>query len=376
MTTEKTTTTNVPQDKQIRQHSVPAANLREAWPIAHINAYREIAPALVRLHDSLTSASGESMFPTVIQGKIMEVLEEINSRSQHRWEEYVRAAAAHPMEAETLRESGLPEHITYNEAKGIPFLTWLSAQDGPMLNWRQIHINILEDKSGQPFILTPPFRPVSAESLPKGTIRVAITDQVHAATVAVDEVIASGVTDLMRAKSEISPRDNWVRMRMVANFYAAVVEERMKELALDDYKDWVVTLPAKIPLLNAPSVIARHGANAIVIQLLAMRAISDFISDCLDRAEKEPGNATQDLMVDQVIGEMQAYADRIHARATGFNDLLVSESVQNPDDYKQLLINRPVPRGTPFIAMIPKGAETEDGVTPLIPATIQPDPSV
>lgn len=341
-------------DKQIRQHMVPVANVNQAWPIAHIDAYREIAPSLVELHDSLSAASGQSLFPAAIQTKVMDVLNRISDLTQKRWEEYVRAAAQNPLHADSLRDSGVPEHITYDSMNGVPFLTWLSVMDGPQLNWRQIHINILEDTSGQSFVLTPPFRPVRVENLPADTRKLMITDQVHAATIAVSEVIDAALADLLRAKNQVSARDNWVRMRMTANFYASIVQERMKELALDDYKDWVVTLPAQIPILNAPAVIARHASNAVVIQVLAMRTIAHFILDAMDRAEKEPGNTDQGMVVDQVIDEMTAYRDRMQARAQSLNDLLVSEAQNLPPAYAVQVITRPFPRGTPFIAIIPE----------------------
>lgn len=344
-------------DKLQREHSVPAANLKEAWPIAHIDAYREIAPELVKLHDSLSAGSSESSYPAAIQQRVMAVLDRLNDLTQARWNEYIAASASHPLHADSLRDAGVPEHITYNPATGVPFLTWLSVMDGPQLNWRQINLNILEDKSGQPFTLTPPFRPVRIESLPAGTRRVQISDPVHAATLAVFEVIDAALADLLRAKAAVSARDNWVRMRCVASFYSAVVAERMKELALDDYKDWVVTLPAKIPILNAPAVIARHGSNAIVIQLLAMRTIADFILDSLDRAEKEPGNDSQADMVEQVISEMSQYRDRMNTRAESLNRLLIDESIEDADEYVIQIVTRPVPRGTPFIALIPKSAD-------------------
>lgn len=360
------------EDKQQRQHSVPAANLKEAWPIAHIDAYREIVPDLVRLHDSLSQGSGESAFPAAIQQRILDVLNRVQDLTQARWNEYVDAAASHPLHADSLRDAGVPEHITYNAAAGLPFLTWLSVMDGPQLNWRQISLNILEDKSGEPFTLTPPFRPVRIESLPADTRRIQITDPVHAATLAVFEVIDAALSDLMRAKASVSARDNWVRIRCVAKFYLEVSNERKKELALDDYKDWVVTLPAKIPILNAPAVIARHAANAVAIQLLAMQTIADFMIDSLDRAEKEPGNATQADMVEQVIHEMAQYRERMRTRADSMNQLLVDDSIEDPDAYVMQTVTRPVPRGTPFIAMIPRASAEAQAVVAEIGASRGP----
>lgn len=342
------------EDKQLRQHVVPAANVNEVWPIAHIDAYRELAPALVELHDSLSASSGQSMFPAAIQAKVMAVIDRLTDLTQQRWEEFIRASAKHPLHADSLRDVGMPEHITFDPVNGIPFLTWLSVMDGPQLNWRQINISILEDSSGQPFVLTPPFRPVKVDSLPPGTQKVMVTDQVHASTIAVSEVIDAAVEDLLRAKSTVSARDNWIRMRMLANFYTSVVQARMKELALDDFKDWVVTLPAKIPVLNAPAVIARHASNAVVMQVLAMRTIAHFIIDSMDRAEKEPGNTEQVMMVDQVIDEMTAYRDRMATRAHSLNDLLLAEASDLPADYVVQVVTRPFPRGTPFLAAIPR----------------------
>lgn len=347
-------------DKQSRQHSVPAANLQEVWPIAHIAAYREIAAPLAALHDALSAGSALSTSPSAIQRNIMDVIERLNELTQKRWAEYIKAAAAHPLHADSLKAAGVPEHITYDPKSGIPFLTWLTVMEGPQLNWRQLHINIVEDRSGQPFVLTPPFRPVRIDSLPPATLKLAIADPVHAATIAVFEVMDAAVADLSRAKASVSARDNWVRMRCVANFYTAIVQERMKELALDDYRDWVVTLPAQIPIMNAPAIIARHGANAVVIQLLALRTVANFLLDCLDRTEAEPGNHDQAMMVDQVMNEMGAYLERIRARQDSLNNLLISESVPNPEAFVPQVISRPVPRGTPLIAMIPNdGTESQ-----------------
>lgn len=362
-------------DKQIRQHMVPVANVNQAWPIAHIDAYREIAPSLVELHDSLSAAAGQSLFPSSIQAKLMDVLNRISDLTHKRWDEYVRAAAQNPLHEDSLRESGVPEHITYDSMNGVPFLTWLSVMDGPQLNWRQIHINILEDSSGQPFVLTPPFRPVRVESLPPGTRKLMIGDQVHAATIAVSEVIEAALADLLRAKSQVSARDNWVRMRITANFYASIVQERTKELALDDYKDWVVTLPAQIPVLNAPAVIARHASNSVVIQVLAMRTIAHFILDAMDRAEKEPGNTDQGMIVDQVIDEMTAYRDRMRLRAQSLNDLLIAEAQDLPASYAAQVVTRPFPRGTPFIAIIPEDVAASAQNVARLPSSQDSQPS-
>lgn len=348
------TTEDPIDDAQERRHSVPAANLPEAWPIACIAAYREIAGPLAELHDKLATGSGVSMSPPNIQRQIMDLIELINAKTKQRWDEYITVATKHPLHAESLRAAGLPEHITYDPKTGIPFLTWLTVMEGPQLNWRQLEINIVEDRSGQPFVLTPPFRPVRIESLPAGTVRINVADPVHAATIAVAEVLEACYDDLTRAKASVSARDNWVRMRCVANFYTAIVQERMKELALDDYRDWVATLPAQIPIMNAPAVIARHGSNAIVIQLLALRAVANFLLDCLDRTESEPGNHDQAQMVDQVLHEMGVYKERMRAREDSLDSLLINEQVDNPGDFVSQVISRPVPRGTPLIALVPR----------------------
>lgn len=354
-------------DRIERHHSVPAANLKEAWPIAQIAAYREMAAPLAELHDSLSAGSGTSVSPSSIQRRILAVIELLNDRTKQRFEEYIQAATTHPLHADSLRAAGVPEHITYDSKSGIPFLTWLTVMEGPQLNWRQLHINIAEDRSGQPLILTPPFRPVRLESLPPNSLRILIADPVHAATIAVAEVMDAAFEDIVRAKASISARDNWVRMQCVANFYTAIVQERMKELALDDYRDWVVTLPAQIPIMSAPAVIARHGSNAVVIQLLALRTVANFLLDSLDRTENEPGNVDQSMMVDQVLGEMRSYRDKVVARMNSLNALLIAEHVSEPENYVPQVISRPVPRGTPLIAMIPKDSNLGQGgnITPL-----------
>lgn len=367
----KTMTSEEPlADRQSRQFSVPVANMRAGCAIAHIDAFREVLPELIRFHDSLDAGNGgASLTPTLLRARVMEIIDAINDKTKVRWEEYIRLAALLPMEGETLREAGLPDHITYDPAKGIPFLTWMTEVDGPMASWRQIHINILEDTSGQPFVLTPPFRPISIDCLPKQVVRIQITDPVHAAAAAVDEVISSALGDLLRARSAVSARDNWVRMRMVSNFYTAIAQGRIKDMALDDFKDWVISLPEKISILNAPAEIARHGSSAVMIQVLAMRTVASFIGDCLDRAEQEPENTTQEMRVSQVIDEMQTYAKRITARTNSYNELLITEQGLNLRDYIIQMVNRPAPRGTPFIALVPKSLAEENPVAELSRAT-------
>jgi len=346
-------------DKQERPYMVATTNVQQAWPIAHIDAYREIAPELVRLHDSLSAGSGTSMFPVALQQQVMLVLDRINDLTQQRWAEYVKAGAAHPLEAESLRDMGVPEHITYDSANGVPFLNWMTYLDGPVPNWREIEVNIKEDVSGQTFQFVPPFRPVHVNSLPGGTHRLPINDPVHAATIAVYEVIDSSLTNLLRASTTVSPRDNWVRMQITATLYRTIAQARLKELSMDDYKDWVVTIPETIPIFNAPAQIARLGANAVVIQILALRTIAGFVQDSMDRADKEPINVDQAAKVDQVIGEMTNYRDRMKARADNLNALVVSDSPIDPKRYDVMVVSRPFPRGTPFIALIPRGSSAK-----------------
>lgn len=340
-------------DRQQGQQIVPAPNLPEAWPIAHIAAYRELAAPLAALHDSLAAGTGLSTSPSAMQRQIMGLLEQINELTNQRWAEYIKAAAAHPLDADSLKSCGIPEHITYDAKHGIPFLTWMTLKEGPVYKWQQYRIAIKEDTSGEPFVLTPPFRPVNLDSLPTGTLRINLTDPVHAATSAVYEVMEAAYADLTRAKATVSARDNWVRMRCVANFYTAIVQARMKELSLDDYRDWQVTLPAQIPVLNAPAIIARHGSNVVVIQLMALRTVTAFLLDSLDRAESEPSNHDQAQMVDQVLKEMSVYLERVRARHDSLNHLLVAENAPDAHGYVMQPISRPFPRGTPLIAMIP-----------------------
>ena len=350
--TLNTPSDNETQDQLQRQHAVPITRVAEVWPVAHLHAYRDLLPVLEQLHKSLAPGTGPNPLPDELRGRVAAAIAQINELGQQRWNEFIGVAAVHPLHAETLRNAGQPAQIQFNGT--YPFLRWLSPMDGPEANWHPISLRIAEDASGEVFDFNPPFRPVWVEHLPETTIKVPVTDPIHAASIALAEVIGVALGDLSAARGRVSARDNWVRIRMMAHLLQSVVEERMRaELSVDDFKDWVIPSHSSIPLSNAPMLIASHTCNAAAIQILAMRVVQNFILDAMDRAEREPGNETTGQTVDQVFDELEKYHQRIRTRVDALNELVLSECKNLPADYSYQVVARPIPRGTPFFAVFP-----------------------
>lgn len=336
------------------QEAIPVTGNAEIWCVAHLDAYLGIAEHLEALHQALSSAFAKgNISHRSIDEHIATARSKIDELIQAFWQQYIDQAASSALHARHLKSCGPPDKVDYEAVQGIPFLSWKSKMSSRQSNWRHLVIRIAEDSSGKDFVMVPPFRPTTLDDLPKGTHICPLNQPVHVATAALYEVLRAFLADIRRDITEISGKNSWIRMRCLVNFYTAVVNERLKEAHPEDFHGWQISMPKKIPINAAATIIAKHAANSSMIQTLAIRAIIDLLHDCMDNAE-EAMCSSSDEMVMRVLTSLDKYDRDISETLEQLNRDLLANTDHVLSDYVCTLVSRPLPRGTPVLALIPK----------------------
>lgn len=331
-----------------RAFSLALADPAEVWTMAKISAYYELRKELIALHDS------PGLGITETQARLQALLEKLRVSTDARWEEFVSHSPLSVLHADSLLAIGPPDHAQFDLNNKIASISWNEARDEDDAIWSLQPVQVPGDESDVSFFITPPYRPVYMDRLPEGTIQLPVREPIHAATIAINEVISALLGDIERLITEVGNQAAWRRMKRIAWFYTRLVESRIRDLALDDYRDWVPALPASISVNEAPSLIAKSAANSIVMQLLSLRTISAFLFDAISRAEDEASNESADDLVAQVLSEIRSYHANIKASLDAFNQMLISHAGKQGLGLEVYVVARPIPRNTPIVTLIPK----------------------
>lgn len=343
---------------------VPVTVPAEVWALASLHTQRQSTELLKSLYALISDRTAS--FEVILERLEHEVDHSIEGE-QALWQLFIQVAESSGIQRETMQSMGAPDIISFEPKNGIPFMGWRALTDSIEDKWRRV-FTVEDLESGAKAPLTAPFRPVELSKLPPGTVKVPIKDPRHAATIAVDEVLRTAYGDIQNGLAGEDPGHTWGRIRALVTFYMTVVQKWIKELTVDEYKDWLPQLPARIKIQEAASTIARHSTTTVMMQILTMRTVADFYKEAMERAETaHPGDMTS--MVEMVLSEVHSTQANISRITEAMNNLHVQDepSVANGE---MEVIFRTVPRGVPVIAIIPREFEDSDRKVTPFPRTL------
>lgn len=338
---------------------VPVTVPAEVWALASLYMQRQNSELLRSLYAMISDRSAS--FEVILERLRHEVDHSIEG--EHAlWQLFIQVAESNGIQRETMQSMGAPDIISFEPKSGIPFMGWRALTNSIEDKWRRV-FTVEDLETGAKAPLTAPFRPVELSKLPPGTVKVPIKDPRHAATVAVDEVLRTAYNDLQNGLEGEDPGHTWGRVRALVSFYMTVVQKWIKELTVDEYKDWVPQLPARIKIQEAASTIARHSTTTVMMQILTLRTVADFYKEAMEKAETaHPGDMR--AMVDMVFAEIQSTQINISRITEAMNKLHVQDEPTAANGEMEVIF-RTVPRGVPVIAIIPREFEDSDRkVTP------------
>ena len=345
--------------------SVAVTQPTEVWALATLHLARMNTEILRSLYNLIATEGTSTEFTEIILGRLKHEVDRSADAESAAWQLFIDGSSHSPVQRDTMLGMGPPHLISFEPKHGVPFMGWRAVSDSNIeAKWRRYPVEDLE--SGARANLTAPFRPVEISKLPPGTVKLAVQDTRHAATIALDEVMQTALADLHDGLEGEDPLMTWGRLRAQVSFHTTVVQKWVKELRIDEYKDWLPQIPHRIRIQDAPSAIARFSTTTVTMQIMTLRTVADFYKDSMDRAERQyPGDTA--AMVASVIEDVTAASKNIASIADAMNRLLIS-SEPKADNMDKEVIFRTIPRGLPIIALIPREFEdTNNKVTKLTP---------
>lgn len=336
-------------DKEVtRVLGAPVLNSPEVWRIAQIHALTEVRRLLIQLHDS------RSLSPMEFKARLLDVIDNINDQSDEHWSKFIDLHALHELQAESLKELGIPEILTLNDATGLCTIGWLEA-DGEVESeyWNPVPISLPGDSQERQFAVTPAFRPILRDKLPEGSQVFDISDSRHAALVCITDVLKGMVADIERVVAGAPAEMAWKWLRKMSLLYRDQYEMSRSRLVIDDYKDWVPDIPSSIPLLQAPQIIGQKAGNARSVRTLSLNTTVACLEDAIDRAQSEPYSSTAEERLAQVLFDLRTAESKLAVELGFNNDRLVGDALKDMPGAHVYLMARPIPSGPPAIALIP-----------------------
>lgn len=286
--------------------------------------------------------------PGPLTRSVQTALREVREEEQRAWQEYFEHVGA-PF---AVQESVDAIEASFDPEMNMPIVRWPDADRVMSDSWGFVDL----PAEGGPFTLTTPFRSVFLSKLPPGSVPIPISDARHSATAAFVEALQCAQRDVEAAFLATNEAVALRRLGQVIGIYrqaAKLVYRRV--LRGDDFNDWTPTLPRKITLARAGSLISQVGATARAHEMLAFHVLAQWMQGHADRVERElPEGQRLEAFRTELRNALE-----LHERSVApMHEQAMAESGLDAGSYRCQVIFRPIPNMGPTLVAIPMSAGT------------------
>lgn len=332
---------------------LPIPSPAEAYYLAQVMDSREVATRLV----GLLPTDGPE---TDAHRHIRREIERLHTRSGAAWDSFLLQACSNPAERSALDAMGFPDQVEISSDDGMPVAVWNDLADGAAGMWNN-GLTIAVASGATTFTPTVPFREVRTASLPEGTALIRITDHRHAATAAIENVLTAMSVDIDTHVRHCAPNIAWRRLAHLVAFYNKAVRLTAKSLGEDEYRDWERRAPKSVQIEVMAQAVVAGAWTARAQQIVALQLVAQLLANTMSECERADLDGGEEAWVPATIEAMDRSIRVIADMMRGYNIVLMACNGKKFPNFEPMTIARPMPRGLPLLAVIPKS----DAVTTL-----------
>lgn len=199
------------------------------------------------------------------------------------------------------------------------------------------------------FSLLTAFRPLRLQSLPAGTVHIAIRDTRHVALALVSEMVSIVDRDIASAVRGVAAEMGWKRINRLAVVYLGAAQLARQEASDDEYVQWTPRMPEVIDLGSAAKVICDVAASARLMRAMAVHLVGAWLRHTLDLRDSLPALERLQALRADVTNAQDQIATQLHVmHRQRFAEAGIDES-----QFEPMMVFRPVPESAPLLAAIP-----------------------
>jgi hypothetical protein len=320
----------------------------QAWHLGRMKAARDTI-------DELAAAITTSEADNDTHRRVRRVIDQLNEQSTKEWLAYVDVASSNEFEREVMVKKGMPDRVELDDIDQVVQAMFEGSSDKRQESWGVFQVHAEQDRTGQPFNLTTPFREVKLSVFPADTQFIRINDHRHAATAALLEIFEMIRRDIRGFSKGFNYPQVWQRMTYQASFYQKAVRASAKTLPADEFRSWEPKLPATVDIRQAPHIVAELAGTARAQQILALHVVARFLMYKIAECERELPDEREPAWVDRTLMAIEEAYKIMDEAIAGYNAALMTHYGIPAAEFTPHTILRPIPRDLPMVAVMPIG---------------------